>query len=154
LRKSQKYGAKKGIKSDYSLVDIEFPMDINQSFSEILTETLDEAFTSLGESVKEAIYYHIENSMGIKKQDIPSKIDEFQTALEKIFGVGARHLEILFMKRLYVKINAIYKWKSLPQIVPELTFQRYLQIAKENIEEENLKNRGTKDATKKQSMHN
>jgi hypothetical protein len=41
----------------------------------------------------------------IARQDIPYSVEGFSYALEQIFGLGARHLEILFMKNLHAKVE-------------------------------------------------
>jgi len=79
-------------------------------FEKLLLEAVDEGLSSLGDSPKRAIYFYLEKSFKIKKMDIPSKIDEFANAIEKIFGHGAKHLEIQIMKRLYEKIGHTFKY--------------------------------------------
>jgi hypothetical protein len=76
----------------------------SKNFNELLIEAIDEALNSLGESVKQSIYFHIENKF-VAKQDIPENIKGFQGGLEKIFGAGAQFIEILIMKNLHAKIG-------------------------------------------------
>jgi len=59
----------------------------------------------LGESGKQAVYFHLEKRFGIKKCEIAFRVEDFADALEKIFGSGARLLEIQIMKSLYRKIG-------------------------------------------------
>lgn len=47
----------------------------------------------MGESVKYAIYWHLEHTFGLKKSKIPSRPKEFLRALENIYGVGALVIE-------------------------------------------------------------
>ena len=105
-----------------------------QSFNKVLLEAVEDAFSSLGESVGEAIFFHLEKSFGIRRSEIPFRIDDFSDALEKIFGLGARHLEILFMKNLRAKPKIEYKWELPKSIVPELTFKEYIHNVKQNFE--------------------
>jgi hypothetical protein len=74
-------------------------------FDRLLLEAVDEALSSIGESSKQAIYFHLEKGFNIKKLEIPKKTWEFSVAIEKIFGLGANFLEILIMKSLYRKVN-------------------------------------------------
>jgi hypothetical protein len=74
-------------------------------FDRLLLEAIDEILSSLGEPVKNCLHSHLENDLGIKKQDIPKEIVEFSKMLHKIFGLGASHLEIKFMEKLYSKIK-------------------------------------------------
>lgn len=82
----------------------------NRSFEKLLLEAVDEALFSLGNSSKQAIYFYLEKSFDINKQDIPYKIEEFAKAIEKIFGLGAKFLEIQIMKRLYEKLGPFFKF--------------------------------------------
>ena len=64
-----------------------------RDFDELLLSAIDDALNSLGESVKQSIYFHIENKFNIKKREIPKNLKKFQTSLEKIFGQGALFIE-------------------------------------------------------------
>lgn len=77
-----------------------------KQFNELLLTAIDNAFTSLGESVKKSIYFHLEERFSLKRTQIPSQLKKFQDAIEQIFGSGARFLEILIMKNLY-KLSGI-----------------------------------------------
>ena len=111
-------------------------------FSDVLLEAIEDAFASLGDSAKKTIFFHLENSMGLKKSEIPFKIDAFQGALEKIFGIGARHLEIMFLANLYQKLRVKYYW-NLPQgFLPDLTFQEYVNLTKRSFENSNWRSGG------------
>lgn len=74
-------------------------------FDRLLLEAVDEALSSIGESSKQAIYFHLEKGFEIKKLEIPRKTREFSAAIGKIFGLGANFLEILIMKSIYGKVN-------------------------------------------------
>jgi hypothetical protein len=64
----------------------------------------------------------------ITKQDIPWRIKDFSDALERIFGLGAKHLELLIMKNLYEKVNCLYRWEGPKWLVPDLTFKEYVEL--------------------------
>ena len=66
---------------------------------------IDDGLSQIGDSSKQAIYFHLEKGFNIKRQEIPDKIADFKDAIEKIFGLGASFLEILIMKRLYEKVG-------------------------------------------------
>jgi len=109
-----------------------------KSFREILLEVIDEALASLGENVKTSVYFHLEKTYKIRKQDIPSKIDDFSCALEQIFGLGARFLEIMFMKGLYLKIGASPQKSKITLNSKETTFPEYVCLMKK-VHEDNQK---------------
>jgi len=97
----------------------------NRIFEKLLLEAVDEALSSLGASSKQAIYFHLENTFDINKPDIPHKIEEFANAIEKIFGPGAKFLEIQIMKRLYKKVGP---FKYFPE--RGLIFTEYVAAAR------------------------
>lgn len=75
------------------------------NFSKLLLAAVDESLSSLGDSPKQAILFHLEESFKIKKENIPANLTEFANALEKIFGPGASYLEKLIVKRLHEKLG-------------------------------------------------
>ena len=83
-----------------------------KKFDAVLLEAIDDAFSTLGENVKTSLYFHLEHKLIIPKQDIPYRIDDFSDALELIFGVAAKRLEILIMKKLHEKISCLYEWNG------------------------------------------
>ena len=112
---------------------VELNFDDNVAFYDVFLEAIDISFLSLGEPVKTSIYRYLENS-GINKIEIPFRINDFQNALEKLFGVGTRHIEILIIKNLHEKIKIKYK-NDLPSwFVPDITFQEYIRQIKMTYE--------------------
>jgi len=97
-----------------------------------LLNAIDEALNSLGESVKQSIYFHIENKFSVARNEIPENLTEFQGGLEKIFGAGARFIEILIMKNLHSKVGLPLKMES-----EQLEFVEYLDAAKEGFLKKN-----------------
>ena len=96
----------------------------NRGFENLLLEAVDEGLSSLGDSPKQVIYSYLEKIFKIKKMDIPSKIDEFADAIEKIFGHGAKHLEVQIMKRLYEKLG--HGFEYFPE-KDDLLFTEYIE---------------------------
>jgi hypothetical protein len=80
-----------------------------RDFEKILLESVDEGLSSLGQSSRRAIYFHLEKSFNVKKQEIPFKIEVFSDAIEKIFGRGANFLEIVIIKRLHKKTGEVFE---------------------------------------------
>jgi hypothetical protein len=108
-------------------------------FNEMLLASIEEALSSLGENVAASIYFHVEETFNIKRLEIPQRLNDFSEALEKIFGLGARTLELLCMKKLHEKIGVSYKWPEYEWplckwIVPEMTFQEYVSLMRQNYE--------------------
>ena len=107
-----------------------------RDFEKILLEAVDEQLTSLGESSKQALYFHLERGFNIKRHEIPVKTEAFVGAMEKIFGQGANYLEILIMKRLHEKIGYNVKIRS-----SNLTFIEYVEAAKQSYCDEKAEGR-------------
>jgi hypothetical protein len=95
-------------------------------FEKLLLEAVDEGLASLGESSKQAIYFHLERSFNVKKKEILHKIETFAKAIEKIFGLGANFLEILVVKKLYEKVGGVFEWHEST----EFAFTMYVAAAK------------------------
>lgn len=100
----------------------------SKSFDELLLEAIDDALSSLGESVKQSIYFHIQNKF-VSRNEIPTHIKDFQGGLEKIFGDGAQFIEILIMKNLHAKIGVTLTVEADKQ----LEFVDYVNVAKQNF---------------------
>jgi hypothetical protein len=100
----------------------------SREFNKLLVSAIDEALNSLGASVKQSIYFHIENKFSVTRNEIPENLVEFQGGLEKIFGTGARFIEILIMKNLHSKIGLPLKMES-----EQLEFVKYVDAAKEGF---------------------
>lgn len=81
----------------------------NDEFEKFLVEAIDESLSSLGESPKQAILFHLENTFNIKKQEISNNIEAFDDSLKKIFGLGADFLEALILKKLGEKADSVFK---------------------------------------------
>lgn len=95
------------------------------AFANLLVDAIDETLNSFGESVKQSIYFYIENEFKVARKDIPENLEEFQEGLEKIFGAGARFIEILIMRNLHMKIGLPLKMEG-----EQLEFVEYIGVAK------------------------
>ena len=105
----------------------------NNDFDKLLLEAVDEALVALGDSVKQAVYFHLEKSFGIKKKEIPNRIRTFAQAVENIFGPGAYYLESSIIKQLYERVGVVFEWnESKP-----FGFADYVAEAKKVFQEKN-----------------
>jgi hypothetical protein len=102
-----------------------------RDFEKLLVEAVDEALTSLGESSKQAIYFHLDENFSIKKDEIPCKIENFAKAIEKTFGFGAEFLEVLIMKHLCRKVGTAFECHESK----DFTFIQYVTAAKRSFEQ-------------------
>lgn len=104
-----------------------------RNFEKLLLEALDEGLSSLGQSSKQAIYFHLEKSFDVKRQEIPCNLEVFVDAIEKIFGSGAYFIEILIMKRLHEKTGVAFKLREST----DFAFIEYVAAAKRDLLEKN-----------------
>ncbi|MEM1589421.1 MAG: hypothetical protein QXZ68_05670 [Candidatus Bathyarchaeia archaeon] len=101
-----------------------------KTFDKLLLEAIDEAFSSLGESAKQSIYFHLKDKFKISREEIPNRIVEFAEGLEKIFGFGARFLEIMIMKKLYTRIGQPLEWNENKEFI----FANYVEAARRSFQ--------------------
>jgi hypothetical protein len=99
----------------------------NGDFERLLLEAIDESLASLGDFAKYVIYFCLERRFQMKKREIPSKVDEFADAIEKILGEGAKLLEIQIMRLLHEKVQGSFKYYPMKG---ELVFTEYIQALK------------------------
>jgi hypothetical protein len=98
-------------------------------FNEILLGSIDDALLTLGESARQSIYFHLEKKYQVPRDEIPVCLEQFQVALEKIFGIGASYLEILVMKNLYLKIGCPLKMDKNK----DMEFVKYVDAARKGF---------------------
>lgn len=101
-----------------------------KTFEKVFLEALDEGLSCLGESGKQAVYFRLEKRFAISKCEIPFRVEDFVDALEKIFGPGARLLEVQIMKSLYRKIGKPLGWNEKLQ---DLVFTEYVTAARRSF---------------------
>ena len=78
-------------------------------FRKALLEAVDEGLLALGESVRHAIYWHLEKRGSIRRDEVPDRPEDFVSALEGLFGAGAKILERAMVKHLYSKLGLTFK---------------------------------------------
>ena len=76
---------------------------LKTKFETALTEAIDDVLSAFGNTNKQAVYRHLENRCGLKKEAIPFKIEDFANAIEQIFGSNAKLIEIKILERLHAK---------------------------------------------------
>ena len=95
-------------------------------FRRLLLESIDEGLNVLGESIKDTVYFYINRKNDLKREEIPSRPEEFSRALKSIFGsVGAGFIEDQILKNLYMKVGAEYVKEK------NLTFKDHVENAME-----------------------
>jgi len=93
-------------------------------FREALLESVDYGLLVLGEIVRQAIYERIEKDHGIKRAEIPERLEAFHKALGSVLGVSAKTVERLIARNLYQRLDLNFT----PH--PEWTLIEYVDHAK------------------------
>jgi hypothetical protein len=79
---------------------------------QVLLEAVDEGLLILGESARKGIYFHLQNTVSLKREDVPDKPETLAEGLQKIFGAGAVVIEKAIVKSLYSKLGIEYQEKK------------------------------------------
>ena len=114
-------------------------------FDKTLLEAVDHALLSLGESPRKAIYYHLDKSFKLHKEEIPVNTCEFSQALSTIFGPGAEVIKKIIVKNLYSKLNLDFEEKTCLEFVDYVSVARELaKREQQRLKVEKRKRRGEK----------
>ena len=97
-----------------------------KAFHKLLLEAVDSALSSLGDSARQSVYFHLEKKFDITRDEIPGRVEDFDHGLERIFGAGTRFLEVLIMKKLYEEMGSKGKILKLDE-GKEFKFADYLK---------------------------
>jgi len=76
------------------------PQVLDPPFKETFNSAVEKAMLLLGQSGKQATYYHLEKTFGIKRNKWHSDVEKFAEAVEQIFGAGAQLLLKAMAKEL------------------------------------------------------
>ncbi len=101
-----------------------------ENFQKLILEAIDYGFSNLGNCSKKRLYKILEEEFNIKKEEIPQKIQEFTKAIEEIFGLAAKIIEIQIMKWLYRKINSKCTFHLQET---DFSFTKYIEVIRETI---------------------
>jgi hypothetical protein len=74
-------------------------------YEKLFIEAVDEGLGTLGESGKQMVFFHLDKSYSVGKDEILKKPEAFTRGLREIFGAGALVLEKLIVKSLYSKLG-------------------------------------------------
>lgn len=101
---------------------------LNRRFQELFDSAVDKALLLLGESGRQAAYYYLEETFGLKRDKWHSQVEEFAEAVEQIFGrFGAQLLLKAIAKELYSNIGLKFHDPK------EFNFTRLVHEAKRNF---------------------
>lgn len=72
---------------------------------ERLLEAVDYGSMILGDMVRQTVYGRIENDHGLRREEIPDRLEAFKKAPESMVGVGAKTVRRLIAKNLYQRLG-------------------------------------------------
>jgi hypothetical protein len=98
-------------------------------FDKLLLEAIEECLDSLDEPSKLAIYFCLQETFNIRKEDILENAKVFSRALEEIFGLGGNYLETLIPRSLCQKTGWIDK-----DALKQVDFSQALWSVKKELE--------------------
>ena len=99
-------------------------------FKCLLVKAVDESLSFLGDSAKCSIYFYLETSFGIKREEIPKKPEVFAEKLEELFKDGSCYIKRLILKRLYESVGLELKCKK------DYSFADYINEVKEFLDKQ------------------
>jgi hypothetical protein len=73
-------------------------------FEVTMAEAIDESLATFENLNKQEIYFFLENVFKIRREEIASNIENFTDALNQMFGIGARLIEIKIIQAVHKKI--------------------------------------------------
>jgi hypothetical protein len=79
----------------------------------------------------EAIFFRLEKSFNVRHEEIPDRLDDFQTALEKMCGKGAQVLMRMIARNLCSKIGGCSYGEG-----SDWNLKMYVEDCKRRYEEE------------------
>ncbi len=102
-------------------------------FKCLFIKAIDESLSYLGESAKYYIYFHLEYTFGVRREEIPEKPEIFAEKLEELFMDGSTYIERLILKRLFENVGLELKCKK------GYSFTDYINEIREFLCEQNEK---------------
>lgn len=100
----------------------------NQSFSQLLLDSIDEGLSVLGSEPREAVYQFLRTILSLSREDIPDHVPDFAAGLKKALGGASKVIERVVLRRLFEKTGSNFRE------VPDMEFNDYVQEAKRRFE--------------------
>ncbi len=100
-----------------------------REFNKLFLAILDETFSYLGENAKQTIYYHLEHKFGIRRSEIPCRVEDFSSAMDKIFGLANKSIEVVLVQKLHEKVGCEFRAAS----IGDFTFPKYVNMVRKKV---------------------
>lgn len=96
--------------------------------SDTLLQATDHGLLALGEIASESVYNRIEKTHGVRREEIPQKLDIFHKALVDLLGAGASVVEKLIAKNLYSRLGLNFGYHEDWTLVTYVNYARKAQL--------------------------
>jgi hypothetical protein len=90
--------------SEYGLMTVE-DVDFQRSFDDSIDEALTDLFS---DEVRTAFYTYLEKGFSIPREEIPVRINDLESAMEKTFGLSSRTIGKVIARKLYKKLGLAF----------------------------------------------
>ncbi len=100
----------------------------NQSFAQVLLESIDESLSVLGDEPSVAVYHYLSTICSLPKNEIPDRIQEFDAGISKALGAASKVIERMILRKLYEKLSFVFRESQ------GLDFADYVDEAKRRYE--------------------
>ncbi|HMK93862.1 MAG TPA: hypothetical protein VK536_00530 [Candidatus Limnocylindrales bacterium] len=101
---------------------------LDDSFNDILLDSINQTLSSLGLARRKKVFSYLEKELGVKKQDIPCRLDEFSRAIENVLGTQAFNYKTKLLIEIQKRSDEKMRLKTFDCLVPNLTFEDYIQF--------------------------
>ncbi len=78
-------------------------------FREAILAAVDKGLSHLSEPGKMAMYYQMNKTFHVNKNEIPEKVAAFHEALDYLLGFGGKVLEDLIAEDLYLRLHIAFE---------------------------------------------
>jgi hypothetical protein len=70
-----------------------------------LLECIDKGLQSYGSSFGRVVYWRLQNTSNLSRDEIPSRLEEFVTEIRKMFGSGVKSIERTIIRELQMRVG-------------------------------------------------
>ena len=119
-------------------------MSKQQSFNDILLDSIDDGLSVLGNEPKQAVYQYLSSIHALYREQIPERVDDFAVGMRKALGSASKVIERLILKKLFQRLGSPFKETSgleFPDYVIDARRRFEITSAKHNESLENLRSK-------------
>jgi hypothetical protein len=104
-----------------------------KKFNDAFLKAVDFTFSSLGESCKQALYFHLKTTFHLDRAEIPEKVGEFDNVIRLIFKDGAVFLENLILEKLCDSLGVEFEENDALGFVEAISKVRNMVSERESL---------------------